>query len=150
MYFYNRPSLSYGVNWKDWVFVLSVVACAVGLFSYIGYPIKQFGTHHTIPLAIGTISAVTYGVSTVCLKSITTHKTWLYNTGLVKRHWWLGGITRYGAIGAATISIGLLMYYTSIDITTMEYSEQLWNNFRIMAGIAAGIIVAIPWIISKL
>ena len=125
-------------------------ACTVGIFSYILYPARVFGDASGAALSIGWISAIIYGMASVGLKLLATHETWLYGTCYVKSHRELGVIIRYTSIVAASALVGVLMYTISFDLTTMEYSESLWHNFRAIAGVAAGILVVLPWALSKL
>ena len=68
----------------------------------------------------------------------------------VKSHRQWGFVIRYASIFAAAVLVGVLMYYASFDITTMDHSEELWRDFRVTAGVAAGTIAALPWALSKL
>ena len=126
------------------------MACAVGIFVYGVYPTKVFGDPHITAQIIGFISAAIFVTANSALKVIATHETWLYRSSRLKSHRWRCHFIRYLSIVLATILVGILMYYISFDVTTMEYSESLWSGFRVFAGVAVGIMTALPWGLSKL
>lgn len=133
-----------------YVFGLCCMACAVGISVYVLYPTKTFENPDVVAKTIGFISAAIFFTANSALKMIATHETWLYSSSRLKSHRWWCHFIRYLSIVLATILVGILMYYISFDVTTMEYSESLWNRFRVLAGVAAGIMTALPWGLSKL
>lgn len=134
---------------QQYIFLFGFV-CLVSVTSYNLYPTRVFGDAESAAQSIGFISAAIYGISSLGLKLTSTHETWLYGTRFAKSHARWRAVIRYTSITAATALVGVLMYYISFDLTTMEYSESLWYDFRMIAGVAAGTIVALPWIASKL
>lgn len=125
-------------------------ACLVGAASYDLYPTRVLGDEERAAQSIGFISAAIYGISSLGIKLTATHETWLYGTRFAKSHARWRVVIRYASIATAAALVGVLMYHISFDLTTMEYSEQLWYDFRMIAGVAAGTIVVLPWIIAKL
>lgn len=120
----------------------TAIAIACGL-----YPIRVFGYEHYAALAIGAIAAVIYIMTSIGIKMLNTQEKWL--DCLAKSHKTRVAIIRSMLVAVVALSIGVLVYFVSIDITTMEYSEWLWDSSRAFAGIVAGILVILPWLVAK-